>query len=77
MCWTQILLPYANSANHSQLTHRKVRQEIEKELHLDAGILDAPEYRKPLKSAITEALVRPSVIRPKMYEASRSTGGTA
>lgn len=64
MLETLILLPYANPVNHSQLTHRKVRQEIEKELHLDAGILDAPEYRKPLKSAIAEALVRLSVIRP-------------
>jgi hypothetical protein len=67
----------ANLVVTSQLTHRKVRQEIEKELHLDAGTLDAPEYKKPLKSAITEALVRPSDVEPKMYEASQSTGAGA
>ncbi|KAF8347986.1 hypothetical protein F5887DRAFT_1281037 [Amanita rubescens] len=51
-----IVIAAEKKAELSQLTHRKVRQEIEKELHLDAGTLDAPEYKKPLKSAITEAL---------------------
>ena len=39
------------------LTPRLIRHEIEKHFGLEAGTLDTPEYKGPLRGAVTDALV--------------------
>ncbi|KAF8628702.1 hypothetical protein AX17_005925 [Amanita inopinata Kibby_2008] len=51
-----IVTSAARKGQLSTLTQRIVRQELEKQLSLEAGALDAPQYKKTLKSAITEAV---------------------